>query len=70
MTHKDFSLSNDIIRPLRKFFRQLEIRPDHGKEVTFPEYLFKIPLKGYRKKKGNSENSLIEQCIYENNNIQ
>lgn len=67
MTHNDFSLSNDIIRPLRKFFRQLEIRPDVGKDVTFPDYLFKIPLKNPRKKSDHS--TVISDVMYENNKI-
>lgn len=63
MTHNDFSLSNDIIRPLRKFFRQLDIKPDAENEVKLPEYIFKIPLKSYRKKKASTSVTQITESI-------
>jgi fermentation-respiration switch protein FrsA (DUF1100 family) len=43
MTHNDFNLSEDIIRPLRKFFRQIGIKTDNENDIEFPEYIRKIP---------------------------
>jgi hypothetical protein len=63
MTHNDFSLSNDIIRPLRKFFRQLEIKYEPVRDTRFPEYIFKIPLKKYRKKKPTAISSITEGVL-------
>lgn len=63
MTHNDFSLSNDIIRPLRKFFRQLDIKPDGENNPKLPDYIFKIPLKSYRKKKVTSIATITESIL-------
>ena len=43
MTHNDFSLSSDIVRPLKKFFKQLDIKPEPSPEIPFPEYIKRVP---------------------------
>jgi fermentation-respiration switch protein FrsA (DUF1100 family) len=43
MTHNDFSLSADIVRPIKKFFRQLDIKHVATEDVNFPDYIKKIP---------------------------
>lgn len=43
MTHNDFSMSQDIIKPVKKFFRQVNIKYSFAEEVNFPEYIKKVP---------------------------
>lgn len=54
MTHNDFSLSNDIIRPIKKFMKQIGVTYETEKEIPIPNWVFKIPLKSYRKKKNTA----------------
>jgi fermentation-respiration switch protein FrsA (DUF1100 family) len=51
MTHNDFSLSGDIVRPLKKFFKQIELKQEPAFETPFPEYIKRIPSSKIPRKK-------------------
>ena len=59
MTHNGFSMSGDILRPLRKFLKQVGYIWNNG-GYTFPSYVTTTPLKKYKKR----SNSLSSTTAY------
>ena len=69
MTHNDYSLHNDVIKPLKKFLNKIEYMDGNTKNtIIFPDYVKKIPLKKYRRMEGSG--SLIGLFKNDENNVE
>ena len=48
MTHNTYSMTADVIKPVLKFMKQLDIAPTPA-FYTFPKYVTTVPLRKYKK---------------------
>src|SRR5690606_19430156 len=47
VTHNDFDMDEDIIKPIQDFFDQIKLKvTENGKKIEFPTHLYEDPYKG------------------------